>query len=246
MPRKLERPAAPYRQIAEEIRARILEGDLQPGDVVPSVRAVSREYGVAMATAHRALSLLQAEGYARPERGIGSVVTTDEERGWSASARLEKSQRTGKVYPSGQHARIVAAALDEAPDQVAKALGVEPGSEVIRRLRITYRGDRVVSRSTSWFPAAVSESAPLLLTTERIPEGTFAYVAHALGRQLGSWQDQYDPAVADADEAATLDVAEGTPIFRGQNWIYDDNGDVLEYGESIAAARISYRGNISD
>jgi DNA-binding GntR family transcriptional regulator len=245
MARKLERPAAPYRQIAEEIRGRIRDGGLQPGDVVPSVRTIAREYGVAMATAHRALSTLQAEGFIRPERGIGSVVTTDEERGWSVSARLEKSQRTGKVYPDGQHAKIIAVGLEEAPEQVAGALGLEPGSPVIRRIRITYRGDRAVSRSTSWFAGTLAESAPLLLTTERIPEGTFAYVARVLGRQLGSWQDQYDPAVADSDEAGGLGIAEGTPIFRGQNWIYDDRGDVLEYGESIAAARIAYRGDIT-
>lgn len=245
MARKLERPAAPYLQIAEDIRARIRDGALQPSDVVPSVRTISRDYSVAMATAHRALSLLQAEGYVRPERGIGNVVTTDEERGWSASARLEKSHRTGKVYPEGQRARIIDAAVERASEHVAAALGLKPGADVIRRTRITLREDRPMSRSTSWFAGTLAESAPLLLTTDRILEGTFAYVANTLGRRLGSWHDQYDPAIANADDAQWLNVAEGTPVFHGRNWIYDEKGDVLEYGESVSTGRIAYQGELS-
>ncbi|MFC6152047.1 GntR family transcriptional regulator, partial [Mumia xiangluensis] len=76
MPPKLERPAPPYQQIANEIRTRIANGDLQAGDLVPSVRSLMRDYGVAIATAQKALSALRAEGYIKPERGVGSLLTT--------------------------------------------------------------------------------------------------------------------------------------------------------------------------
>jgi DNA-binding GntR family transcriptional regulator len=103
-----------------------------------------------------------------------------------------------------------------------------------------------VSASTSWFPARWADVAPKLLTRERIREGTFAYVAAALDRRLGSWQDQYDPATASSADAAQLKLAEGTPVTHGRNWIYDDAGEVLEYGESVSASRITYRGNMLD
>lgn len=247
MPPKLVRPAPPYQQIADSIRTRIANGELQAGDRVPSVRSLMRDYGVAIATAQRALTSLRAEGYIRPERGVGSIVTTEDERGRAANERVDKSRRTGKVYPTGQYAKITYAALDQATEQVADALGLKAGSTVIRRVRVTYRADdKPISASTSYFKGDLAERAPLLLSTERIREGTFAYVASTLKRTVDAWQDQFEPAAATAEQAAELGLQEGDLILLGRNWIYDDTGDVLEYGESITFGRVTYRGRLGD
>lgn len=242
----LDRPPPPYQQIADELRERIRRGDLAPGDRVPSVRDLVSEYEVAMATAQKALGALQAEGWVRPERGIGNLVTTEAERGWSAAAWLEKARRTGRIYPEGRHARIVEAELTTATEQIAGALGVDVGAQVIRRLRVSYHGDEPVSSSTSWFSGAHAEIAPRLLVAERIPEGSFLYLATRLGHRVARWQDQYEPVLATAEDAQLLDLAEGTAVNHGRNWVYDDTGEVLEYGESVSAGRIAYRGEIDD
>jgi AcrR family transcriptional regulator len=65
----------PYRRIADEIRARIAEGELRPGDQVPSARAITREWAVALATATKVLATLHAEGVTQPLPGRGTVVT---------------------------------------------------------------------------------------------------------------------------------------------------------------------------
>src|SRR4051812_23879966 len=65
---------APYLMIAAELRRRIAAGELQPGDRVPSTRALVRDFGVAMATATRALQALQAERLVHPSPGVGTVV----------------------------------------------------------------------------------------------------------------------------------------------------------------------------
>lgn len=202
MPPKLERPAPPYQQIATEIRTRISSGELQAGDLVPSVRSLMRDYGVAIATAQRALSTLRAEGYIKPERGVGSIVTTEEERGRAANDRVDNSRRTGKIYPTGSYAKITDAGIIEAPEQVADALGLKPGAPVIRRVRTTYRSDdKPSSASTSYYRGHLAEKAPLLLSRERIKEGTFAYIANILNREVDAWQDQFEPAAANAEQA---------------------------------------------
>ena len=65
---------APYEMIATEIRRRIETGELKPGDRVPSTRALVRDFGVAMATATKALQVLQAERLVHPSPGVGTVV----------------------------------------------------------------------------------------------------------------------------------------------------------------------------
>jgi DNA-binding transcriptional regulator YhcF (GntR family) len=61
-------------RIAADLRSRIAAGEFAPGDRVPSTRELTRRWGVAMATATRALSLLQDEGVLRSVRGVGTVV----------------------------------------------------------------------------------------------------------------------------------------------------------------------------
>ncbi|HET6859239.1 MAG TPA: TetR/AcrR family transcriptional regulator C-terminal domain-containing protein [Streptomyces sp.] len=64
----------PYLRIAAEIRRRITVGELSPGDLVPSTRAITREWGVAMATATKALAALRQEGLVRAVPGVGTAV----------------------------------------------------------------------------------------------------------------------------------------------------------------------------
>src|SRR5438067_12111526 len=64
----------PYRRIADEIRARIADRELRPGDPVPSARGITREWGVALATATKVLATLNAEGLTRSLPGRGTVV----------------------------------------------------------------------------------------------------------------------------------------------------------------------------
>lgn len=64
----------PYARIAAELRRRIAEGELAPGDRLPSTRQVAAQWGVALAIATRALAELRREGLVRAEPRIGTVV----------------------------------------------------------------------------------------------------------------------------------------------------------------------------
>ncbi|MEV4313030.1 TetR/AcrR family transcriptional regulator C-terminal domain-containing protein [Actinocrispum sp. NPDC049592] len=93
----------PYRRIADEIRARIADGRLRPGDPVPSARGITREWGVALATATKVLATLNAEGVTRSLPGRGTVVA-------SPPAPPQKAKRT-EGDPDLTRDRIVTAAI---------------------------------------------------------------------------------------------------------------------------------------
>lgn len=64
----------PYLRIAGDIRRRIASGELAPGARIPSTRRITQEWGVAMATATKALATLNQEGLVRAVPGVGTVV----------------------------------------------------------------------------------------------------------------------------------------------------------------------------
>jgi DNA-binding transcriptional regulator YhcF (GntR family) len=88
---------APYQQIATEIRQRIRTGKLKPGDRVPSTRALIRDHGIAMATATKALTLLQQERLIHPLPGVGNVVGPPPRRTPSVSAPVEELSQESVV-----------------------------------------------------------------------------------------------------------------------------------------------------
>ncbi|MFD9335313.1 TetR/AcrR family transcriptional regulator C-terminal domain-containing protein [Streptomyces sp. NPDC060028] len=67
-------PNAPYARIAADIRRRIRDGELAPGDRVPSTRQLARDHGVALATATKALTALRMEGLVETRPRAATVV----------------------------------------------------------------------------------------------------------------------------------------------------------------------------
>jgi DNA-binding transcriptional regulator YhcF (GntR family) len=69
-----------YWQIIEIIKQRIMNQELKPGEMSPSVRAMSLEFKVTTNTIQRALIELVREGLLIPFKGIGYRVTDDQKR----------------------------------------------------------------------------------------------------------------------------------------------------------------------
>ena len=61
-------------QLTARFREAIERGDLAPGDLLPSVRAVAAEAGVNVNTARAVYQRLESEGIARSEQGRGTFV----------------------------------------------------------------------------------------------------------------------------------------------------------------------------
>jgi DNA-binding transcriptional regulator YhcF (GntR family) len=64
----------PHARIAADIKRRITDGKLRPGERVPSTRQLARDWNVALATAAKALTLLAREGVVVAEPRVGTVV----------------------------------------------------------------------------------------------------------------------------------------------------------------------------
>jgi DNA-binding transcriptional regulator YhcF (GntR family) len=64
----------PYLRIAADLRRRIDARELVPGDRLPSTRALAAEWGVALATAAKALTELRRAGVVRAQPRVGTIV----------------------------------------------------------------------------------------------------------------------------------------------------------------------------
>lgn len=76
-----------YRQLKERVIAMMLDGQLKPGDALPSVRQVAAEYQLNPITVSRAYQELADEALVEKRRGLGMYVTEE------ASKKLLGSER---------------------------------------------------------------------------------------------------------------------------------------------------------
>ena len=95
-----------YRQLKERVIAMMLDGELKPGDALPSVRQVAAEYQLNPITVSRAYQELADEALVEKRRGLGMYVTEEASRKLLVNERerflteewplvLERIQRLG-------------------------------------------------------------------------------------------------------------------------------------------------------
>lgn len=100
----------PYLQIVAELRRRITTGELAAGAPLPSVRQIARDFGVALATATKAVAALTQDGLIKAVPRVGTVVAS-KPRASGRDAELSRE-------------RIVAAAIAMADAEGLEALSV--------------------------------------------------------------------------------------------------------------------------
>jgi GntR family transcriptional regulator len=63
-------------QIARQLRAKILAGEVPAGEVLPSIRALARQTRVSVITVQRGYEVLEREGLIHSRRGKGFFVSS--------------------------------------------------------------------------------------------------------------------------------------------------------------------------
>lgn len=78
-----------YQQIASQIRAQILSGELREGDPLPSIRTLARDLRISVITTRRAYEELERDGFVDTVTGKGTFVARQSEE-YLAEMRLRR------------------------------------------------------------------------------------------------------------------------------------------------------------
>ena len=201
---------SPRRQLrhslAEELRARILAGEWQPGDRLPSEPELARLRTVSRSSMRAAITVLEEDGFVTRRHGSGTYVRarpalpSDLGRNFGVSALIAQNGM------SPGSAEETPASVPASPE-VAAALEVEPGApvSVLRRVR-TADGRRVVD-VTDW--CRTEHIAP-----EELPVAGSIYEALAeRGLAVDHGVATLEPRNADDELARRLGVPRGTLLL---------------------------------
>lgn len=201
-------PVPLYYQLAELIRERVRSGALRPGDQLPSERELGEQAGISRMTARQALGSLLREGVLVVRHGVGTFVA-EPKLTYDALNLLgftEETVRHGGVVGS----RVLEQAVVAPPPAVAAALGMAPGEEVIRVVRLRSSGETPLLLETSAIPAAL---CPGLEREDLEAQSLYALLEVRYGLRLGRARQTLEATVASEYERELFGVRAGTPML---------------------------------
>ena len=123
-----------YEQVKAWIRGHIASGEWRPGDPVPSEAALMQKFGVSRMTANRSLRELAGEGLVDRVQGSGTTVAQLHR----ISSRLTIRDIHEEVTERGHihTARVLLAAREKSPADLARSLGLRAGASVFHTVLI--------------------------------------------------------------------------------------------------------------
>jgi len=228
------KPLALYYQVAEILRQRIRDEELQPGDAIPTEEELQRLFGVSRATIRQAVRALVSDGLLRLERPRGTFVTHPKlQETLPELISFSNEVRRQGLEPS---ARVLSVRLEPAPAHTAARLGIGEGD-------ITLRVDRL--RLANDNPVALMHShlAPWVGLT---PDDDYASSLHTLLARRGIHlvdADQIIEAVTATEEQARLLLcSRRDALLKVDRVTYSAEGRTVEHVVALYRAdRYAYR-----
>jgi GntR family transcriptional regulator len=201
-------PVPLYYQLAEAIEARIATGEWRPGDRLPAERDLAAQAGISRMTARQALTWLAERGAIEVRHGVGTFVaqpklTSDPLHLLGFS---EQMMATGGTVASA----VLAQEVIPAPGAVATALRLDPGTDVVRIMRLRSLNGTPVLLETSYFPHALCAGIEHRDLTHR---SLYALLDADYGIRLTHAQQTVEAVAANAFESGLFGIEPGSPML---------------------------------
>ncbi|SOE07684.1 GntR family transcriptional regulator [Streptomyces sp. Ag109_G2-15] len=221
-------PVPLYYQLAQQLEAAIEHGILAPGNLLGNEVDLSVRLGLSRPTVRQAIQSLVDKGLLVRRRGVGTqVVHSQVKRPLELSSLYDDLESAGQ----GPTTQVLRNERVPASADVAAALGIAEGAEVVvlERLRCTH--GQPVAFLCNYLPSALLE-----LDTDRLESTGLYRMLRSAGIALHSARQTVGARSATAEEAALLDEKEGAALLTMQRTAYDDTGRPVEYGTHVYRA----------
>lgn len=227
-----------YAEIAAHYRDVIRRGDMKAGDPMPSYAQAVEAHGVNRTTVVRAYGVLKSDGLITSQPGRGTVVAPSPVV-ISGADRLDRLQQTGRRRASGEdstgHRVMLRSCVDPS---VCQALDIEPGDEVVLRIRTFRQDGKPTTVGVSVIHPRAAAAVPEVLREDRLPKFWQQIYTERSGRDISRGQRTAHARQASQDELDSLeiDVPQHTAVAVLVTTVtfHDDEGPI-EHWEDVFA-----------
>ncbi len=214
-----------YQQIKGLILQSLEAGEWKPAEAIPSEMELAARYRVSQGTVRKAIDELAAENLVVRRQGKGTFVATH--------AEGHVRYRFLKLVPDGERAEgpaqrdVLECKRVRAGAEVARILQLRSGDAVMQVRRVLAFGGTPTILEDLWLPGQAFKG----LTAERMAayQGpTYAMFELEFGVRMVRAEEKIRAVGADRQQAALLDVPEGSPLLSVERLAYTYNDVPME------------------
>lgn len=213
-----------YRDIADQLRRRIADGEFGAGRLLPSESDLSATYSASRVTIRRALEELRAEGLVASRQGFGWFVADDTVR--QPLAHLGTIEEQLESEGRASRRQILEFAFVRPPARVRALLGIDKALKVVR---VNLADGVPFARVTVWCPEELGAD----LSRTRVEHSSFYDL---LPIALGGATQTIGADAAGPDDAELLHVPAGSPVLVCERVTSDDAGRPVLLGQYVFPA----------
>jgi GntR family transcriptional regulator len=234
-----------YRSIADDLRAKIKDGELAPNEKLPTEDKLSSMYqNASRNTVREAIRRLTDEGLLESRPGQGTfvtrsidpfvtVLTADPKTGFGGgetAAYLSKVREEHRD-PVNSIPRVEVVAAD---GPVAGLLGIPTGSQVVSRSQDRYIDSILWSKQVSFYLMDfITKGATKLLMAEDVEQGIVTYLDTEIGVRQTGYRDWITGRLATADEQTFFGIGHNAAVFVDSRVAFDQNNTPMRLTVTI-------------
>ncbi|MFF0698658.1 GntR family transcriptional regulator [Streptomyces tendae] len=235
---------AGYADVANHFRTLIQDGQLGPGDALPSVQEIREQFSVSAKTVSRALAVLKQEGHVTSRGSLGTVVAKQQATYRSGASRMELVKRGGTGFLGGETSVEHMAGLRSVDDlAAAEALGIDLRDEIAVRTRIFVRDGKRSVYSVSCYHIRAAAAVPELPNQEPLPGQWQQLYEERTGQAVYLSPERYSARIATPDELRRLHIPDDSSSARAVlvvSTVFHDEEGPLAYWEDVYAPGLSH------
>ena len=223
-------PIPLYFQLQEILRRKILDGEYNPGDLIPSEKELQNRYGVSRITVRNAINGLVIDDLLIKKQGRGTMVAFPrmlEEGSSTLQSFTEKMEQQGlKISPEA-----LAVVRIPATERITEHIHIGEGEEIIYSKRL---------RKVDGEPIALFEnyiSAGTGVTEKDDFSGSiFTLLEKKYDIKISGSEKVIEAGIARNEDAAFLNISAGDPVLIIRYTTFDADNNCIEYAEGIYRA----------
>lgn len=231
-------PVPLHRQVREYIKRLVETGVLKEDEQIPSERELCEQFDISRTTVRQAINDAVNEGILNRIPGKGTFVARPKiDQGLLNMTSFEDTIRLRGMTPRTE---VVSDSVIKAGNRVGRALGLEPGAEVVHIVLLGYADDEPVAYYNAYLPPAIGQmvaATARVWSNEERSFSTFQLYSGRNGINPHITTQTFEAAVADEKLGHTLQIPAGAPVFRVTSIIHARGDIPLEYKE------VYYRGD---
>lgn len=210
-------------QLAEALKAQIIQQRLPHGGRLPSEKELIERSGLSRVTVRAAVGMLERQGWLVRRQGLGTFVADPVEQELASGVRTI----TEVLVDSGITPRVdvLSHGTGPAPQRISEILGA---SEVLCVRRLFSDGDQPLAVVTAYLPTGLGDVVEPLLAATPVTETTYTMWERRLGVHIARAGYEIHAAGAAAEIADALGLVEGAPVLVVDRVSYSDKGKPLE------------------